>query len=368
VWPSRWSRPARWRLSTVARDRQGSADRVAATVDGRRVAFESGDGRLEPSAEAFAGPFLLPAVTKGARLVVDSPLDAAWVLSTSTLAGLYARRWGYAAAYPVEPVSTRHEAVAPAPGHGLYFDAGVEAFHALFSASSRYDTLVLGRGLEDARVVEAADAPREEALRAVARETGKRAVVVRTDLRGHPHLAAVPWERARGGARAAIGHLLANRLGELTIPAARSSSVPARPADPRSDELFSSHRVRVHRADAPAGAPARLHAIARYPLAQHHLKVCLAPADGGHNCSRCAPCVWAMAALDAAGLLDRFAAFAPSRPLADLVRDLPPLEAGRRPPWEDLLDLSLDATLRRVVEDLLARSRSPSWVRWLARG
>ena len=71
-------------------------------------------------------------------------------------------------------------------------------------------------------------------LRAVAAETGRRGVVITTNLRRHPLLKATPWLRAFGGPLAAVGHLLGPRpAGSCSRATALASSTPRSARGPR---------------------------------------------------------------------------------------------------------------------------------------
>ena len=325
---------------------------------GEVIHFESRDAPLQPSAEAFAGLFLLPALKHGARLRVEAPLDGIWLLGTKTLAGIYADWWRYPATYPIEDTGVRRMPGAPAPGHGLCFTGGVDSFFALHAASSRYDHLVFVHGYDIALDDTSRIRRYEDSLREVARETGKKAVLVGTNLRSHPVFTSVPWDRTHGAALAAVGHLLAPRLGQLSIPPSWSRT-RLRPwgSHPETDQLWSSSHLVVHHGNAKIGRRDRLLTIAGYPLAQRHLRVCWEHRSDDLNCARCEKCLRTMTALAGAGVLDRFRTFPAD---ADLPRGI--RELGRLPPslaalWEELLELELPPVLRREVRRLTRRSR-----------
>ncbi len=368
MWGRR-SREARhrvvWELGPVERRREDGLERVGVTVGGRPIRFESKDASFTRSTEAFAGLLLLPALDAGAHIRVVAPLDATWVLGTRTLTGIYAEWWGYPAVWPVDMADVRRDDAVPAPGHGLWFTAGVDSFFALLSASSRYDHLVSAHGYDLPLGGSPRAAAWERSLREVARDTGKRAVVVRSDLRRHPYFSSVPWERSHGAALAAVGHLLSSRLGAFSIPSSRRKDrEEAWGTHPSTDELWSTHRVRIQHEDAGLPRRDRVLRIAHYAPAQRHLSVCRAARGERPNCSACAECLRTMTALAAAGELRRFETFDRDADLPRAVSRLAHVPAREIPLWDDLLDLDLAPSLARAVEALVRRSRPRGWRRW----
>lgn len=358
--------PPSWRLEAPRVEDGGR--RVSVVFAGRPFAFWSESTALEPAVEAFAGPLLLPAMKAGAVVRIEAPVDATWVLGTRTLTGVFAEWWGYPARYPFQLDSVVRDETHPAPGHGLCFTGGVDSFFSLLTASSRYDHLVYVHGLD----VPIDDAVRRKAvtasLEAVAAETGKRIAFVYTDLREHPVLASVSWERAHGAVLAAAGHLLGSRIGQLSIPPSWNVR-RRRPwgSHPQTDELWSTHRVRIHHGDATVRRLERIRQIAHYPVVWRHLRVCwenLAPTG---NCSRCEKCLRTMTNLAALGVLERFEAFDASPSLAARIDGLGPVAPSSIRLWATLLERGLPDAVAAAVRRLIARSRPPWWRRLLPR-
>src|SRR5205085_6806100 len=101
------------------------AARVAATVNGEELFFESRDIAPSPAPELFASALLPVAAGDGARLVIDAPLDPVWRHNVETVLRVWSAWWGPAAdpirmlAAPLDP----HRPPNPgrAPGVGLCF-------------------------------------------------------------------------------------------------------------------------------------------------------------------------------------------------------------------------------------------------------
>src|SRR5205814_7154834 len=127
--------------------------------------------------------------------------------------------WGYPRLVPeiaTRPADTGRTD-ADRRGRGLFFSGGVDSFHALLHRDQPIDLLVFVEGLD----ISLSDVPRTEAalagVREVSAETGIRLAVVRTNLRDHALIHATSWERANGGALAAIAHVLAGSVHEMII-------------------------------------------------------------------------------------------------------------------------------------------------------
>ncbi len=310
-------------LGRPGSSRLGDEHRVQADVDGLPVVFTSRDAPLRPSPEAFASAMLIPALHHGEVLRVEAPLDRRWLKGAAAAARLTAAWWDYephrVAARRALPGLTRR-----VPDEALCFTLGVDSFHVLMQHRPRPSTICFVQGYD----VALDDHPRAAAVEARIRQVGDalgvRAVILRTDLRENPLFASVTWEYTHGGALAAAGHLLGGIAGTLLI-AGTFSPASLRPWGSHRDldSCWSSRRMRIEHADQELARESKLFAIAHEPLVQANLRVCWEHLTGDLNCSRCDKCVSSMVILDAAGVLDRFATFAPERPLPALIDELP---------------------------------------------
>jgi hypothetical protein len=340
--------------------RRDGASVAEVDAGGAPLWFASSDAALRPSGEAFASALLVPALTRGARLVLDDdlPLGARWRSGADGVRAQLHAWWGFDG----PPPSAARTEVATGGGsaRGLCFSGGADSFHSLLAGDPRPDALVFVRGY-DVLLHERARAQAAEAgVRAVAREAGVRAIVVTTNLRDHPAFAGVDWVHAHGGALAAVGHLLAGELGSLAI----SASYPFALDRPwgshwRLDPLWSSEALEVVHLGAELWRKDKLSAIAAQPLAQRHLRVCWEHRTPALNCSACEKCVRTMLRLAQLGVLDDFAVFDRSRPLEQRLDELPPLRRDLSDAYAELAAEGLPRGLARAVERLQRRSGRP---------
>lgn len=89
--------------------------RVAATVAGRSVWFESSDVPLAEAAEAFGSAFLVPAMHARRQLHVPAGGCPTWVANTWRVAETFRDLW-YSDAPPPLCIATRQAAATSTPG------------------------------------------------------------------------------------------------------------------------------------------------------------------------------------------------------------------------------------------------------------
>ena len=317
--------PPEVRIGPPVAVRTADGWRVSADVDGTLVWFESPDTPLAAAPEAFASAFLLPALAHRRRLSSVAPLDSAWLANAPRLVEIFHRWWRYPRLVPRSDPGP-----APAPGDGAprgrasFFSGGVDSFHTLRFLGERIDRLVFVVGfdfpLDDVLRAEASLA----GVRAVAEAAGTAVTVLRTNLREHPLVRSTSWERANGGALAAIGHLLSGGIEEIVVPSSVAVAWGMRWGSHwETDPLFSSSRLRVREFGEDRIRLEKVREIANDPLAREHLRVCWENRTATGNCSRCGKCVITRLMLASAGALDRFPVFAGTATLAADVDALP---------------------------------------------
>ncbi|MBI5709224.1 MAG: hypothetical protein HZC42_02825 [Candidatus Eisenbacteria bacterium] len=334
--------------------------RVAADVDGVPIWFETRDTPLTAAPEAFGSAFLLPALHQGVRLALADPVDPAWLANVGELMRIARRWWRYPVLVPEVAASSAAAAhgTAAANGVALFFSGGVDSFYSLLKSGEMPDRLVTVQGFDVALDDPARMAAVETTLRAVAEARGLRALVVRTNLRSHPLVQAMAWERSHGGALAAVAHVLGDGVSEVLI----SSSIARDRTKPwgshwETDPLFSSSRVRLREIGMELRRRQKLPLIAGEPLVRRHLRVCWENRSPAGNCSHCGKCVITRLLLADCGTLDAFPGFEGS---ATLARDLDALQSYSTS-LHTLTDLAasarLDPEVLRATRALLERSR-----------
>ncbi|HYV38074.1 MAG TPA: hypothetical protein VE988_20480 [Gemmataceae bacterium] len=366
-----------WKVSRPQWQQTNHGQRVSAVIGGHLIWFESSDIALTPAPEAFAQVMLIPALHQRRRLKIDSPLDAAWLANVEKVTKVFSSWWDYPASIPIDGASANNVArphlpkrpegciaqMGPDPIVGrnaaLCFSGGIDSFFSLLRGSAQFDNLIFVHGFD----IRLDDATRMQAMAStlcqVASATGKRLIIVRTNLREHPLFRSTPWERTHGAALAAIGHLLAPEIRQLEIAA--SWPYPERyrwGSHWEIDPLWSASRTCIVGEITSDTRWDKLAALGGHPLVQQHLHVCWKNQTPTGNCSRCEKCVRTMVMLDATGHLNGSRVFAPAEPLADLLdalRTAPPHTTAQ---WLRVAGRVHSADVKHAIERLVYRSHA----------
>ncbi|MGI8755721.1 MAG: hypothetical protein ACR2MB_07650 [Acidimicrobiales bacterium] len=349
-----------WSVRTV----RSRPDVVEVEAVGAPVTVWCDDAPLSAIAEAWGTALCLPAARAGARLALPGPVDPHWRAGVAANVADAAAWWGGSSRLVLQvPDATDRPGIADrhdpaAQGRALCFTAGVDSFFSLLASRHHVSHLLFVVGYDMALGEVERTAQTVVSVRAVAREVGVEAIVVRTDLRAHEGFSSVSWEHTHGAALAMVGHLLAPTVGSVVIPPsyARSRLVPWG-SRPDLDARWSvPGRLTIEHGDASGRRLDRVLAIAHHPLVHRHLRVCWRNVDGLTNCGRCEKCVRTMVMFAGADQLQHCATFPDRSFLPHALDDLDGLEPGLLPMWADLVVLPLRLDERTAVDSLLARS------------
>jgi hypothetical protein len=343
-------------VALPAHERRNGNERVQSLCAGDPVWFESGDASLAPVPEAFLGPFLLPALDRHSSLASDAELDPVWLDGVRRLTAIYAGWWGYPNECPVNGAVAR-VAGEPQGVTGACFTGGLDSFYTLLTGRDRIDALVFAHGYDIALEDTLRMAAFERSMREVAERMGKRAIVLRTNLREHPVFSESNWDRTHGAALAAMGHLLTGTLRALVVPSSyRLDRLIPWGSHPDTDSLWSTSRLAIVHDDHSVGREDKVARIVHEPIVWEHLRVCWEKRAPSGNCSSCVKCVRTMVAIDVHGRLGDFQVFNRGTSLERRLDDLPALPEHLIVSFSGLLRLPLAPPIRRSVERLIQRS------------
>jgi hypothetical protein len=329
---------------------------VRADVDGVPVFFETDGPPLSPSPEAFGSAVLPAALAAGRGLSIEPPVDERWRRGAVELTRVFRAWWGWPEAEIEGPLRPEGDS-PPAAGTALCFSGGVDSFHALLRCPERIDAIATVFGYD----MPLSHAARRQALcaslDAVATARGVRSVRIRTDLREHPLLRGLDWERGHGGALAAVGHLTSAR--RLVI----ASSIPAGDETPwgshwKTDASWSSSTTTVVPWGQVLRRDQKLRDVCREPLVQAHLRVCWENRARVGNCSRCVKCLRTALILLDEGVLDRHPGFASAAQMPALLHAVPTARRRWRAFDELLSKRSLPADVHEALVDLDRRTKA----------
>ena len=333
--------------------------RVTAVVNGEPVWFESAEVQLQPSAEALASAFLVPAAHYGVPLRIHAPLSRLWQENVENILSVLHEWWDYPTFLKIT-ADGESELPQRKPSTAQCFSGGVDSFYSLLRGRRQTQYLVCVHGYDMSYRDPLRMRKFRPSLDAVAEAVNRRAVVVRTNLRKHHVFSSVPWIRTHGGALAALGHLLSPTIGSLVIPSTYAGDDP-HPCGShwRIDPLLSAENMQIIHDDAKAFRLEKLKFLDREPLVQRHLRVCWENRTVWGNCSRCDKCVLTMIVLASHGQLQHFPGFDRRTPLPVILDMMGPVDVDMRHRYQKLIDKGLPADIESAIVSLLKRDRPP---------
>ena len=360
-------KPSVIRIDGLGAEKTDGLHRAWAHVGPERLWFESTDAPLEVAAEAFAGAILVPALAKGRRLAMQAAVCPQWNAQLPELLRTFHNWWGYPELLP--GVCVGRPAAPLSQRIGLCFTGGVDSFFSLLRSGHAVEALVYVHDYDIAPKTADRQPQFERWLRRLSAEAEIEAIVLRTNVKRHPVYLGTGWDRAHGGALAALGHLLNRRIGKLLISSSYAYDHPF-PCGSRwdIDHLWSSSQLDIVHVGATHRRLSKLQEIACEPLVEKYLRVCWENPHDRLNCSVCEKCLRTQLVLAACGNLDRFKVFDQQEPLArriDRLRKVP--NPGLFDDYEWILQAGVSLSVHQAVDDLLRRSRrSLSRKRWRA--
>lgn len=347
-----------WIIGAPRIESRSTTSRVSCSVDGEDVWFESDDVRLIPSIESFAGTMLVPALEANARLHVETPVNADWFENQKTLFSIYRHWWFPDRTFPFHAPTRPSSVDALGPMTGSCFTGGVDSFHTLLKNQKRIDALVFVHGYD----IPFDDGIRfhafERSMKEVAAAVGKKAIVVRSNLRKHHIFGPADWIKTHGAAIAAGTHVVSGTVGRLLIPASYYHLLDT-PWGTHwdTDKLHSTDRVVFEHFGHDSYRLDKIKNLYRNPLFLKHVRVCWENRTATGNCSQCEKCLRTMAALEVLGVLDQSEAFDRSIPLVKRLNAFPCLpRVSLCRSWSTIFASSSDPALRDAVYRLLNRT------------
>jgi hypothetical protein len=341
---------------------RSSGNRIEVDVAGSPLWYESDDRKLLPHAEVFASALLVPALARGANLVLSDPLSSEWCKNAAKLMEVYHEWWEYRPVH-IEAPSRQHPLPLREERHALFFSGGVDAFFSLLRGPYPIRELVWIHGF-DLPLGDPRAGRIETDLREVAAVAGLPLVVVRTNFRQHP-LTGRRIRHTFGGLLASVAHTLPD-VSDMVLSASYDTNRKDAPAGVhwRTDPLWASEALRLHSCGSDLFRNDKIRSLLDEPLMHRSLRVC----HEGRvemNCGRCEKCLRSMLVLVQAGRLKDFPVFAETGCMAEDLDRIPFLKyANSGVFYEELLEgPALSPSLDKAVRGLLERTRRTMWLR-----
>ena len=342
-------------IRAIRQFRSDSFLRVEATVAGDLVWFETGDADVRPFPEAFISAFLLPAMFRGAPLLIEGEISPPWRANLAGLMKIFESWWGY----PSIPILSAHRQRTCPRTTGktaLFFTGGVDSFYSLLKGDMKVDYLVYVHGFDIPLLDQRRFELLKRSLDVIAAQTQTRLMVIRSNLREHPLFTSINWEKTHGGALASIAHIL-EEVKTFIV----SSSYPNTCDKPfgshfKTDPLWATDDFSIRYMGGEYWRWQKLAMIADHPLVQRHLHVCWENRDQQLNCSRCEKCLRTMVSLVLCGKLAECRVFTNRDSIAMNIHRIGSIDADLISVYEKFLDGELPTDIRGAIEALIERS------------
>ncbi len=332
------------------------------------IRFRTNADLINRTAEPFVPIALIPAMRRHWGLRVDGTVAPALLQGVQEIQHVLC---GWYPKFRSVPMTATSAAAAAKPGataEAAFFSGGVDSFFTLMQHRRSITHLVFVHGFDLPLGWKEGRERMARNARDVAYALGLHLIEVETNMRefGDPH---VSWPDAYCGAgMGAVALLLAPMFRRIYIPGSFSyEQLIPMGSHPFLDRHWHNGAFElIH--DGPEHTRFdKIQAIAQWPLAASHLRVCYQKTDAGLNCGRCRKCLWTMLSLDSIGCLEKFGTL-PSAIDIDELRRYPPVDKNQRDRFRNAIQALArrqeKPDLRRVLEQLLdegarIRDRAP---------
>ena len=297
-------------------------------VDHQSLLLRCRNHELTVTPEALGTAFLIPALSQGRRLVMDS-VDEVWYGNQEQVQKMVSNWWGYAP-QPVQAKTIRQGTNMPCNRVGLAFSLGVDSMYSLFFADPRPNLLVLVGGFDvplgNKKILDAMVASTKD----IAQAMGTDWTLVETNIRKNYLFRRASWEKTHGAAVAFVGMALSKHIGSFFISSGFhvDDKIPWG-SHPDLDHLHGTSFLNVIHAGADVRRIDKIRQIISHPVSRSlfkkHVRVCWENPSETGNCGYCSKCV-----LLRLSLLKLEAGFCPDtmpnhHPLAEIIESHPPL-------------------------------------------
>ncbi len=294
---------------------------VAIGADCHEVWYRVEEGPLARGTETFLAAALTPAMKVGGGLHLPGSVSPRLSASIPKIQDIF-HTW-----YPdfkkvAVGVETKHvQPSSSAREVGCFFSGGVDSFYTLLRHKEEITKLIFVHGFDIRLDDTPLRAKVSQVLREVAFEFRKPLIEVETNVRTFSDR-HVGWEEYHGSALASVALLLSPHFRKVYIAASSSySSLLPWGSHPLLDPLWSTDDMEIVHDGCEAIRIEKVAHISSCDIALKSLRSCWRNPGGAYNCGQCVKCMRTMAALRAAGALDRCTTFAHTLDLKALARE-----------------------------------------------
>ncbi|MFT4176965.1 MAG: hypothetical protein QM627_09950 [Luteolibacter sp.] len=330
--------------------------RLTWDVKGAPLWFESPDVELSPQAEALACLYSAASNLAGWRINFSQPVCPVLAENLLTREQVWHSWWNAHTGHFKIKRPTFSDS-QPSGHSAAFLSLGADSFYTVLT-QPEIDTVIYVCGYDIPVKDETRLAAFEPRFREAAEQLGKRAIILRTNLREHPVFRRLNWERFHGAALAAAAHLLQHEIDRVLISSSFSTAyfMPWGTSW-KTDPLWSSAAVGFDHYGHDLTRNLKLRKIADHPVVQQHLHICWEHRNGRLNCGLCEKCQRTMLSLLSIDRLKDFPTLPSQDELVATLRASAPLKPLLWPTYQFLIDLGLPADISRETEALMERSR-----------
>ena len=272
---------------------------------------KTGDARIEPGNEALVALTVLPSMQTGNEIQIDGPISALFRAGFEVIVDIYSMWQPGLKRSRLRGGTTVRRDAGSGRGVGIFFSGGVDSSYTLLKNLDDITHLILIGGFEKSSLSGTAFSRAAELVQNAARQLGKRAIILETNLRPFFSSYRLPWgPLAFGAAQAAVGHLLTPELERIYTAGGHTYSylIPAG-THPLLDPNWNTEALAFVHDGLEATRIDKVRRIAQDERALAWLRVCPNPPEGAYNCGRCEKCIRTMINLHSAGTLERCPTF-----------------------------------------------------------
>ncbi len=338
---------------------EAGGSRIDADICGEHL-YVKANAPLAASSEALVAAFYLIAMHQGATLRCDGPLDPQFARNLPAVADFAGRHLDLSHR-DVEADIRRGPPKAGASAS--FFTGGIDSFYSLSRHTADLDALIYIVGFDIPCGDQASIQNTLPQLRRVAEASGQFLIEMETNLRELRLFRSLNWELTHGAALAAMALFLTGQVGRVFVPSSDASPRGRETAwgsDPVLVESWSSDSLEIVYDDSGARRIDKVTALAGFPLALDHLRVCWLNDVPGGNCGVCEKCVRTMAMLEVCGALQEVKTL-PHDGLSERIRALPPFTWNQRRMWQTVLDHPNCGPLTAAIEEKLGAPMQQSF-------
>lgn len=268
----------------------------------QEIYFRSENTNLTPNIEAIVAPMILPAMTTGRKILLDSVISQKFIDNLSVVQDIFhnwepsSQKIEVRGAKPVQAQANNTERV------GAFFTCGVDSFYTLLKHQDEITDLIYIHGYDIPLEKKYNLAQVSKRIHRVAAALGKNLIEIETNL--EPFIGNYSgWVNYNlGAALASAGHLLAPQIKRIYIPSTYcyQDLVPMG-SHPLLDPLWSSESLEFIHDGLEATRVEKLRAISDHDVAMQNLRVCWENFNDAYNCCACGKCTRTMVALRIVG-------------------------------------------------------------------